>query len=359
MAVEQSIVMGIALVALFIRALTESERAEQRRERYELAGGSSGPRRRAGAPSAPPRRLSRIPPCPAIAPIRIASSAMLGPGEHDALAQLRAVADRSRRRRARAAPSAARRRRCARRARSTPARRPRRPRAAATSPATVTPGRSSSPSTCRCSSPRERVERPLAQLRQRAHVVPVLVHLVDVERHVVLEQHREDVLGPVHERALGEVVEDLGLEHVDPAVAEVRQRLLGRGLLLKARDRARRGRAARRRTRACRHLLDRQRGDAAASRWRATSASGRCRSARRRRSPRTARRRRTRRTPARRPRSRAAPPRSGRSGARRSARGSTPGSSAGWRSPRRSRGARAGRRCAPSPAGRAPAPSAW
>jgi cytochrome c oxidase assembly factor CtaG len=36
MAVEQSVVMGIALVALFIRALAESERAEQRRERYEL-----------------------------------------------------------------------------------------------------------------------------------------------------------------------------------------------------------------------------------------------------------------------------------------------------------------------------------
>ncbi len=37
MAVEQSLVMGIALVTLFIRALTESERAQQRRERYELA----------------------------------------------------------------------------------------------------------------------------------------------------------------------------------------------------------------------------------------------------------------------------------------------------------------------------------
>ncbi len=36
MAVEQSIVMGIALVVLFVRALTESERAQQRRERYEL-----------------------------------------------------------------------------------------------------------------------------------------------------------------------------------------------------------------------------------------------------------------------------------------------------------------------------------
>jgi len=37
MAVEQSLVMGIALVVLFIRALTESERAQQRRERLELA----------------------------------------------------------------------------------------------------------------------------------------------------------------------------------------------------------------------------------------------------------------------------------------------------------------------------------
>jgi putative membrane protein len=37
MALEQSIVMGIALVVLFIRALAESERNEQRRERLELA----------------------------------------------------------------------------------------------------------------------------------------------------------------------------------------------------------------------------------------------------------------------------------------------------------------------------------
>jgi cytochrome c oxidase assembly factor CtaG len=35
MAVEQSLVMGIALAALFMRALSESERAQQRRERYE------------------------------------------------------------------------------------------------------------------------------------------------------------------------------------------------------------------------------------------------------------------------------------------------------------------------------------
>jgi putative membrane protein len=36
MAVEQSLVMGVAIVVLFVRALTESERAQRRRERYEL-----------------------------------------------------------------------------------------------------------------------------------------------------------------------------------------------------------------------------------------------------------------------------------------------------------------------------------
>jgi cytochrome c oxidase assembly factor CtaG len=34
MALEQTIVMGIALVALFVRALAESEAEEQRAERY-------------------------------------------------------------------------------------------------------------------------------------------------------------------------------------------------------------------------------------------------------------------------------------------------------------------------------------
>ena len=36
MAVEQTLVMGVALVVLFIAALTESEREQQRRERYEI-----------------------------------------------------------------------------------------------------------------------------------------------------------------------------------------------------------------------------------------------------------------------------------------------------------------------------------
>ena len=35
MALEQSIVMGIALACLFIRALEQSEREQQRRERLE------------------------------------------------------------------------------------------------------------------------------------------------------------------------------------------------------------------------------------------------------------------------------------------------------------------------------------
>ena len=80
----------------------------------------------------------------------------------------------------------------------------------------------------------ERIEGAPAQLAERADVVPVLVQLVDVKRHVVLEQRGEHVLGPVDERTLGEVVEDLGLEHVDAAVAQLRQRLLGRRLLLEA-----------------------------------------------------------------------------------------------------------------------------
>jgi putative membrane protein len=37
MALEQSLVMGVALVMLFMRALAESERAQQREERYELS----------------------------------------------------------------------------------------------------------------------------------------------------------------------------------------------------------------------------------------------------------------------------------------------------------------------------------
>ena len=37
MALEQSIVMGVALVWLFVQMLNESEREAQREERYEVA----------------------------------------------------------------------------------------------------------------------------------------------------------------------------------------------------------------------------------------------------------------------------------------------------------------------------------
>ena len=73
MAVEQSIVMGIAIVVLFVRALTESERAQQRRERYErydcaaptraprraTAGAHRRARRRAARAAAAPRARGR------------------------------------------------------------------------------------------------------------------------------------------------------------------------------------------------------------------------------------------------------------------------------------------------------------
>jgi hypothetical protein len=36
MAVEQPLVMGVALVVLFMRALTEPQRAQQHRERPEI-----------------------------------------------------------------------------------------------------------------------------------------------------------------------------------------------------------------------------------------------------------------------------------------------------------------------------------
>ena len=84
----------------------------------------------------------------------------------------------------------------------------------------------------------QRVEGPLPQLGQRPHVVPVLPHLVDEEGDVVLEQRREDVVRPVHERLLREVVEDLRLEDVDAAISEIRERFVGLGLLLKAGDAA-------------------------------------------------------------------------------------------------------------------------
>ena len=58
MALEQSIVMGIALAWLFARMLAESERANEREERVRGRRGGAAPGRRGGRPHAP-RRIAR------------------------------------------------------------------------------------------------------------------------------------------------------------------------------------------------------------------------------------------------------------------------------------------------------------
>ena len=68
----------------------------------------------------------------------------------------------------------------------------------------------------------ERVEVALQVLGERSDVVPVLVDHVDMERHVVVQEGREHVEREVHHRLVGEVVEDLRLEHVDHGAREVR-----------------------------------------------------------------------------------------------------------------------------------------
>ena len=59
---------------------------------------------------------------------------------------------------------------------------------------------------------------------------------MDAERDTGLEQRREDIEREVDLLLLGEVVEDLGLEHVDHAVGEVGKGVSGVRLLLEARD---------------------------------------------------------------------------------------------------------------------------
>ena len=118
MAIEQSIVMGIALVVLFTRMLAQSEREEQRRERYEASGSV------AVADRARARRRSTMPVLPAIAPIRIASDAISVPGsttESFSAAPspiISAVADRERTLQAHVGADRARRARSTRAARS-------------------------------------------------------------------------------------------------------------------------------------------------------------------------------------------------------------------------------------------------
>ena len=191
MALEQSIVMGIALVVLFTRMLAQSEREEQRARALRAR-----PEAASRAACAADRTIPRW---PAIAPIRIASGATSVPG--------RTTESFS------AAPSPI------------------------TAPSPIASGpcrRTPAPILHVAPDPHRRldqrrvgqlgaladahalgdllaaqldaqlaahrVERARLQLVQRADVVPVLADLVDVERHVVREQRREDVVRPVDER---------------------------------------------------------------------------------------------------------------------------------------------------------------
>ena len=56
---------------------------------------------------------------------------------------------------------------------------------------------------------------------------------MDVEGDVGREQRGEHVLCPIRKRPLWKIVEDRRLEHVDAAVAQIRERLVGVWLLLK------------------------------------------------------------------------------------------------------------------------------
>jgi acetyl/propionyl-CoA carboxylase alpha subunit len=89
MAVEQSMVMGIALVTLFVRALAESERAQQRRERYEAIQPTAPMSPQALAASAKALQDAAVTGDRADQD-RLARD--LRAGEDDALAQLRTVA---------------------------------------------------------------------------------------------------------------------------------------------------------------------------------------------------------------------------------------------------------------------------
>ncbi len=73
---------------------------------------------------------------------------------------------------------------------------------------------------------------------QAADVLPVAVGHPGVERGAHREQLREDVGGEVDRAALGDLVEHLGLEHVDPGVDGVGEHLAPVGLLEEALDAA-------------------------------------------------------------------------------------------------------------------------
>ena len=84
----------------------------------------------------------------------------------------------------------------------------------------------------------ERVEVRLAVLLEVPDVLPVAVHDVAVDGPALLEQEREQLLGEVVRRPLGNVAEHLGLDHVDAGVDRVGEHLRPGRLLEEALDAA-------------------------------------------------------------------------------------------------------------------------
>ena len=84
----------------------------------------------------------------------------------------------------------------------------------------------------------ERVEVRLPVLVEVADVLPVAVHDEPVERASHLQQEREELLREVVRPVGRDVLEHLGLEHVDARVDRVREDLAPRGLLEEALDAA-------------------------------------------------------------------------------------------------------------------------
>ena len=73
---------------------------------------------------------------------------------------------------------------------------------------------------------------------ERPDVLPVAIAHVAIEAFAGSQRRRERLTGEVHGLALGDEVEDLGLEHVDPGVDCVAEHLAPRGLFQEPFDRA-------------------------------------------------------------------------------------------------------------------------
>ena len=84
----------------------------------------------------------------------------------------------------------------------------------------------------------ERVEVRLPVLVEVADVLPVAVHHVAVDRAAHLEQQREELLREVEGPVGRDVLQHLGLEHVDAGVDRVGEDLAPRRLLEEALDAA-------------------------------------------------------------------------------------------------------------------------